>query len=357
MSEEAPAELRDDEVERSKVFSEHLALLASSGGSVVRTEEGDVVRTEDGRPLWFYPEVKDFRVRYLDDQLLSPSQAWALLISPVAAHWPYFWFEKFGIPLVGHNYQVGNSTSDERGPYSLVEVFASNAEGGCPIQTFKDRRKPGAGSWALPETPVDARSNARLRREFKRWRVVPFPGEDGRPYRTLAKPGSVLGDLHDKVTQLIRRYPWDESDATWFVLTGETPLVAPLTWQARWFGDHETEDTFSYGFVTLKIEPWVPAETVEQVYRDIQRKLRGGHHARRLKKKNLELLRFVNERVNKATLSLKERRRLAPDLVAAWDKANPEDTYNGDTWKFWRDYHRARRAVLFPTYEWPGDND
>jgi len=113
---------------------------------------------------------------------------------------------------------------------------------------------------------------------------------------------------------------------------------------------------FGYGFVTLKVEPWVSAKTVQEVYSDIQRNLRDGRGARRLKRTTLELLRFVNERVHVADLSLEERRRLAPKLVAEWDKENPQHPYEGDTWKFWRDYHRARRAVLSPSYYWRSED-
>ena len=63
---------------------------------------------------------------------------------------------------------------------------------------------------------------------------------------------------------MIQQYPWEEADAVWFMLTGETPWVAPLTWQARWFGrgDEGEEDSFGYGFVTLKVELWVDPKLV-----------------------------------------------------------------------------------------------
>ena len=185
-----------------------------------------------------------------------------------------------------------------------------------------------------------------------------FSGGDGRTHRTLVKSGSVLGDLHDRVTGLINRYPWEESDVAWFMLTGETPWVAPLTWQARWFGsgDEDGEDSFRYGFVTLKVESWVDPKLVWKVYTDIQRGLRGGRRNRRLETKSLELLRFVNERVDVTSLSRGERRRVAPGLVAAWDKAHPDDSYDGNTREFWKAYTRARRAVMSPTYEWHSED-
>jgi hypothetical protein len=138
----------------------------------------------------------------------------------------------------------------------------------------------------------------------------------------------------------------------WFVLTGEPPPLPPLTWQARWFGDDIGEDSFGYGCVTLKIEPWVDPKLAWKVYSDIQRGLRNGRRVRRLGPKSFELLRFVGERVKVADLSRGERRKKAPALVAAWDRENPDDSHNGNTREFWNAYHRARRAVMSHSYEW-----
>ena len=344
-SEEVPARLSEDEIERSKVFSEYLAKLAAP--------EEAIIRQSDEGPVEVYPEAKGFRVKYLDNKLLSPKQARALLTSPVAANWSlHLHFRPKKVPVVGHTYEVTKGMSDERGPYSLVEV--PTPESGTV--SFKDRRPLRAGVWELPGARENARSNERPRRKLKHWKVVPYPGEDGYTHRVLVEPKTVLGDLHDRVSHLIKHYPWEESDAVWFVLTGEPPSIPPFTWQFRGFRSGIGEDSFGYGFVTLKVEPWVSAKTVQKIYSDIQRNLRDGRGVRRLKRETLKLLRFVNERINVAALSLEERRRLAPKLVAEWDEENPQYRYEGDTWKFWRDYHRARQAVLSPSYEWSGED-
>jgi hypothetical protein len=350
ISERAAEQLGDHATERSKLFSECLAKLAAPEEVIIR-------QSADG-PLKVYPEVKRFRVEYLDDQPLSPQQARALLASPVAAYWPRLEFDRQGIPIVGHSYQVEEDKHDERGSYSLVRVSVPSSRN----PRIKDRRWPRTGVWEIPERPADVKSNQKSKREIQMktgsWKILAFPGEDGYTHRTLVKPGSVLGDLHEKVSRLIKRYPWEEADTAWFILTGETPWVAPLTWQARWFGrgDEDEEDSFRYGFVTLKVEPWVDPKLVWKVYSDVQRGLRGGRRNRRLETKSLELVRFVNERVDVASLSRAERRRVAPGLVAAWDRENPDDSYNGNTREFWKAYHRARRAVMSPAYGWRGED-
>jgi hypothetical protein len=341
--ERVPSRIADHERERSRVYSECLARHASAD-----------------------PIVQGFRFNYLDDQLLSPQQARALLTSPIAAHWPRTAFDTLGVPLVGHVYRVQEDMRDEEGPYSLAEVSTPDSSRNRSIRPLKDRRRLQPGPWEILDRPADARSNGRPRRELdKTWKVVPFPGEDGHTHRVLVRSGSVLGALHKEVGELIQRYPWEESDAVWFLLTGEPPEVSPVTWQARWFGGDETissfrqgEDSFSYGFITLKIEPWVSPESVQQIYSDAERTLRGEHRVRRLEDKSLKLLQFVTERVDPLGLTPEEReltprqlrRRMGQKLVDAWDKENPGDTYGSNTRKFWRDFNRARRAVLSPEY-------
>lgn len=334
VSERAAEQLGEDVTKRAAVFSEYLA--------------------RRGVPAFSGP--KNFRAKYLDEKLLSPQQARELLTSPVAAHYPDMVFTRWNIPVIGHAYQVTKDRSDEKGTYSLVQMPLPSSK----VASFKDRRPRPAGPWEMPAGREDARSNEKPKREFKAptgdWKILPFPGEDGLTHRVLVWRGSLLGKLHDEVGRLIQHYPWEEQAAVWFVLTGETPQVAPLTWQARWSGHGVGEDAFGYGFITLKIEPWVDPKLVWKVYSDIQRGLRGERRNRRLDPKTLDLLRFVNERVRVADLSRSERRRLAPELVAAWDRKNPDKSYNGNTREFWKAYHRARRAVISPTYEWRGES-
>jgi hypothetical protein len=209
VSERAAEQLGDDAAKRSKVFSEYLAKLAAP--EYVITHQSD---EDDHEPIEIYPEVYGFRVKYLGDRLLTPQEARALLNSPVAAYWSLpLHFKRYEVPVVGHDYQITEGLADEKGPYSLVEVPLPSSR----VKSFDDRRPFPAEAWELPEKREKARDNEALRRELKalggRWKIVPYPGEDGRTHRVLVKPKSVLGKLHDIVSNLIRRYPWEEPDA------------------------------------------------------------------------------------------------------------------------------------------------
>jgi hypothetical protein len=54
-------------------------------------------------------------------------------------------------------------------------------------------------------------------------------------------PVSVLGILRDLSVALARHFAWQEEDACWFVLTGETPIVSPLSWSTRRYGRRNFE--------------------------------------------------------------------------------------------------------------------
>ncbi len=324
--ESIPPQLTEYEIGRSELFSEYLAKLTAS-------------------------DVEDFRGKHLDGKLLSPKQARALLTSPVAAHWPHLEFDLQGIPIVGHSYQVEENKHDEKGPYSLVRVSVPASRN----PWFKDRRQPKTGAWEWPDKRRDVKTNETPRREFKTgyppqektWKILPFPGADGYTHRTVVKPFSVLGVLCDKVTRLIQRYPWEEADATWFVLTGETPWVAPLTWQFRGIG--AGFDSWNYGYITLKVEPWVSASVVERVYSNVQHQLLGKDN-KRVGEKNRELFRFVIVRM-KPDGSLPRAR----ELVKEWDHEYPQWRYGHDdiqqVRRFRRDYNLVRRLLAAPSYD------
>ncbi len=162
-------------------------------------------------------------------------------------------------------------------------------------------------------------------------------------------PGTVLGDLHDKVSRMIRRYPWEEPDAVWFVLTGETPWVPPLTWQFR--GTGPGLDSWSHGCITLKVEPWVSASVVKRVYSDAQHSLLGKDN-KRVGEKNRELFRFVIGRMGQGG-SLPKARELVGK--SGGDRLYPQWRYGySDTdqvRRFRRDYNLVRRLLAAPKYE------
>jgi hypothetical protein len=328
--ERVPAQLGAYEIERSAIFSEYLARLSANT-----------------------PAVRRFRGQTLSSRLLTPQQARALLMSPFAAHHPRQSFEVYQLPLVGHSFKVTERGQDEQGPYKLIEV--SGPSGGK--RTLKDRRPIETGPWVVGDNKHRVREFDDVAREVKGYKILPFPAEDGYTHRALVRSESVLGRLWHTAHRLLRNYPWFEQDAVWFLLTGETPYVAPMTVRHK-HREHETSGPyppvgFGYQLVALTVEPWVPAETVHKVYRDLQRRLLGGDN-RPVGNKNRSLFSFVTERVGSVSLKPTAKRALGKQLVAEWDQECYRDDgrrewlYHGDTRTFWRDYNLTRKLITSP---------
>ena len=142
------------------------------------------------------------------------------------------------------------------------------------------------------------------------------------------------------------------AQATRFVLTGEPPAVPPVTIRYR----VEEDEDFKRGVVTLTLATWVSAQTVDKVYRDIQKRMLGGPNNRQLDTKTLELLRFVMKIENTLNLSSARRRKRGRELVEKWDKENPHLAYGKrkqPTSDFWKDCSRGIQLLLRPEYKRP----
>jgi hypothetical protein len=312
-------QLKDEELERSWAFSEYVAKFAATDSEVMR-----------------------FRSRYLGGDVVEACRARVLLASPAAAIWPAPSFRWSGFPVLDHSCEVVERGRDNRGEYALVE--ARDPASGA-TKRFKDRRPLETGAWSIPERARDALSNSEETREIGGWGLLSFPDSEGGVTRVYVRAdSSVLGALRKLIHKLLQTYPWWESEAVWFVLTGENPWVAPVTLQARGSG---SPYGFQRQFVTLKVEPWVSEETVRRTYREAQLHMLRGDN-RPAKSKQLNLFRFVSSRTDPTTLYGRERARVARELLPEWDRENPDDAYRGDTRRFWRDYDRAVRLIALP---------
>ena len=318
-TEERPAwQLKEEELERSWAFSEYVSRIAD---------------TESG--------VRRFRSRYLGGHFIQPHRARALLTSPAVAIWPSLEFKVSRFSVLDHTYRVVQEGRDDKGPYSLVE--AHDAASGIR-KCFKDRRPLPTGAWSVSGRATDALSNTEDTREIKGWKLLSFPDEEDGIHRVCVKRASVLGELRKLSDELIRWYPWWESEAVWFVLTGDTPWISPVTLQARGTG---RSGLFEHQFITIKAEPWVSEETIRRTYREAQVRMLQGDN-RPVKDKQIKLFRFVSARTNPYGIYREERAKDAKTLIAEWDRENPDDAYGSDTRRFWRDYDRSLLLIAQP---------
>jgi hypothetical protein len=155
---------------------------------------------------------------------------------------------------------------------------------------------------------------------------------------------SVLGDLQKLASRLAKDYPWQESQATWFVLTDTAPWVSPVRWRVK----GHFSAFFTRPVIELQVEPWLPAGRLAEIYRSIQRQL---GITKSVGEKASTLISFLADHVRvrhppesgmNSVLELPPWRR----LMALWNEAHPDQRYQ-DVRRFARDCQAALERVVF----------
>jgi hypothetical protein len=303
--------LDDLERERAAAFEEHVARIAAN----------------DSR-------VRRFRDKVLGGELLTPEQALTLIHSPAAWGFSLLQFENWGIPLTNHTAELKES-----------EEYRADGRVG---NRFTVRVEP----------PGIERTKSRILRK------LPFVDESGYAENITVGEGSVLGDLAELADRLYATYPWEpKADIVHFVLTGAIPAIPPVR---MYYSRKQKLDLelspggFSHGTITLEVAPWISAKTVEAAFRDAKRQVSRNRKYRRLEEKSLKMIRFVAQYDEPP----KGRRLLeawnAQELVKKRIENDPTWYYNpdkrGESSRFWRDYHRARHALVYDKRPRPDDD-
>jgi hypothetical protein len=257
------------------------------------------------------PEVIRFRSDVLTGELLTLEQARAFLSSPATRYLKREVWQTYGIPA--------------RHIATLLDENRGRTEDG-PFHWVRLRTDPpGEEHTVFIPNPQSYDSL--------------YLAEDG--FRRITFwPGSVLGELRTLCKELTKVHPWDIDQATWFVLTGETPFVRPIRAkkQETWLIDGR-----AYTTISLTVQPWVPPEQVETVYRQLQKQVIGGAHGR-VSDKNLNLLRFVIDRAD-GSGNLPKGKGLVKDWDKKWQHQRPELCYGANTRRFWRDFRNVQESV------------
>jgi hypothetical protein len=315
-------ELSREEMLRAEVYGEYLAKVAAAHFYVAR-----------------------YRKRVLGERTatFTPDQAHSLIRSPAAQALPTSFFRGVRIPVGDHDaaFLDPESHLDEEesvGDYATIRVrWSENPEG---IE------------WSVQSVVTEGKDGTRL------W----FRNEKGKDEFIAVRRDSVLGELQRRSSRLTEQFPWREAQATWFILTGEPPLVPPV--EVRYTsrparvhlkpsGDTER---FGYGEVNISAAHWVSEQIVAEVFFNLQQRILPGEQNRTLGWRRLELLRFVLERENPVELTRASRRRIGKELVEAWDKEKPHWAYvqyDQPTSAFWDAFNDAESQVMYPSWTHP----
>jgi hypothetical protein len=315
-------ELSSEEMLRAEVYGEYLAKVAAADYHVAR-----------------------YRKSVLGERTatLTPDQANSLIRSPAAQAFPTNFFRRMRIPAGNHNaaFLEHESDLDEResvGDYGIIRVrWSENPEG-------IERKVLSAVTEGEDLTWLD------------------FKNEKGEDDFMAVRQDSVLGELQRLASRLTEQFPWREAQATWFILTGEPPLVPPV--KARYtlrpvrVHSEPSDDTerFEYGEVTISAAPWVSEQIVAEAFFNLQQRILPSKQNRPLEQPRLELLRFILKRENPIELTRARKRRIGKELVEAWDKKKPNWSYGQyaqPTSAFWEAFNDAESQVMYPSWTHP----
>ena len=282
------------------------------------------------------PLVRYYRDRVLDGELLTEGQAQRFVNSPASGFLSREMFDRLGVPVGGDQSTEFIVEYDKPGLHHETH----------PALTLHVKR---SGSEVRETMSVHLRELA-----FLLW-TVDSEGVGG----FVVDTRSVLGELAELVDKLARAYPWpSKAKIANFILTGSAPTVPPArirySQKSTPYAPSSPFGGFDYATIDLKVTLSLPPEDVAAIYRKARRKISGDHKYRRIEEKSLKMIRFIagyNE-------PPKGHRLLEAWNNTEWVKKNPKWSYDegkpGESSRFWRDYHRARRALAYTKRSEPG---
>lgn len=162
-------------------------------------------------------------------------------------------------------------------------------------------------------------------------------------YRKAAMPGGVLEKLTNLSKRLVKRYGWEDYQATVFILAGVTPQISSAKVRPT-----TQSDLASANRIELSLDPALTEKEVAAEYRQVRRRLLkkdklGKARFRQLSEKHLRLAIFDAE--HDGTYNKKMR---------AWNKRFPKWKYEHLS-NFSRDCRKAAQRLLEPDYfNWKG---
>jgi hypothetical protein len=192
-----------------------------------------------------------------------------------------------------------------------------------------------------------------------------YVNEGGRARKVSVWDWSLLGRLRALSERLAQEYRWEPAQSTMFILTNEIPAVPPLKVGISWNATKVLYPATTSGLrhldatILITASPWVPMATVTRAYREAQTKILGSRGGKPPSAKNLQLFRFVIERIQSLSEPAVEaiasrapggaRMPEGKGLVSEWNQTYPKWAYktSGDlnTRQFWRDFHRIKKTI------------
>ena len=209
------------------------------------------------RAAW-QPALLRFRRKVLGDRLLAPEEAYAFMTSPAVRFFCYEWFEEWEIPLLEHDAKIVARDEDY---LELRTLWKTGFRAGIDryVSVFVD--PPGITKSVLrgPAT-IRVPDGLAVHKQYLGHTeqddiavespevVLSFPWRNAiRKVRAL--PFSLLSELYDLSGLLVELYGWKEEEASWFVLTGETPRIEPIAVRASLLTGYRRSPPYMDGYL------------------------------------------------------------------------------------------------------------
>jgi hypothetical protein len=293
------------------------------------------------REAGFTQEIADFRRSLLGERLLTPERAHELLESPAARFLPHALFGEWQIPLTGHKAELleYESGQDERKIDHRATIRVEPPGVTKTVRYANDDVAESDGTaidwhWYLHPEPGGSMGIPPERR------LLRYRDRDGLKEEMWVWPGSVLDALRGFSARWAGRLGWQEEDMTLWLLCGRPPRFDPLTAKVRYKRGSPLA-------VELTVHPWVPAETVLENYRKIQRQLLGKEN-HRLKSRSLDVVRFVESCIRQEGARPPWRR-----LLERWNEEHPAEERFSDLRNFARVFKDTMERVAHYSFYLP----
>lgn len=260
--------------------------------------------------------VERFRTEYLNGESVSSEQAAQILSMPASCLLSARRFREMGLSLTDDHSAIVDQGWRLESPGPLVwnyDILIKSAE-------HERTEYVEVSSHLLREVPLPS---------------APLVRQACRSETLRIARGSVLDILFTTGDHVATRYLWELGDAAWFILTGVPPMMPAVEGEIQ-----ERRSTFhTDARITLVIRHWVSPQSVEQMYRGIQRSMLGKRF-RPLKAEQIEKFAFVEEKRESDG-----ERRSWQSLYLEWCKKHRKR--DDGKWKsFARDYGRTRQAMM-----------
>jgi hypothetical protein len=284
------------------------------------------------REAGFTQEIADFRRSLLGERLRTLAQAHELLESPAARCLPHALFDQWQIPLTGHKAELleYESGQDERDIDHRATIRVEPPGVTKTVRYANDDAAEIDGKtidWHWYHLGPEGSMSIPPERRLLRYR-----DRDGLKVEMWVWPGSVLDVLRGFSARWAGRLGWQEEDATLWLLCGRPPRFDSLTAKVRYKRGSPLT-------IELTVHPWVPAETVLENYRKIQRQLLGKEN-HRLKSRSLDVVRFVESRIREEGVRPSWRK-----LLERWNEEQPAEERFSDLRNFARVYKDTMERV------------